>query len=114
MRRHPIGTGPFKFVEFEPNQSITVTRNPDYWKPGRPYLDGIEYTIVKDLSTRTLTFVAGKGDLLDGVTTPQIKDIKSEAPQVICETTAANVSRDLLVNRDKPPSTTPISGGRCH
>jgi peptide/nickel transport system substrate-binding protein len=107
MRRHPIGTGPFKFVEFRPNQSITVNRNPDYWKPGRPYLDGIEYTIIKDLSTRTLAFVAGKGDLLYGVTTPQIKDIKSQAPQVICETTAANVSRNLLVNRDKPPFDNP-------
>ena len=107
MRRHPIGTGPFKFVEFKPNQSITVTRNPDYWKPGRPYLDGIEYTIIKDLSTRTLAFVAGKGDLLYGVTTPQIKDIKSQAPQVICETTAANVSRNLLVNRDTPPFDNP-------
>ena len=107
MRRRPIGTGPFKFVEFKPNQSITVTRNPDYWKPGRPYLDGIEYTIIKDLSTRTLSFVAGKGDLLYGVTTPQIKDIKSQAPQVICETTAANVSRNLLVNRDKPPFDNP-------
>jgi ABC-type transport system substrate-binding protein len=41
MRKHPIGTGPFKFVDFKPNQSITVVRNPDYWKPGRPYLDGI-------------------------------------------------------------------------
>src|SRR6266849_724602 len=42
MRSHPIGTGPFKFVEFKPNERIAVTRNPDYWKPGRPYLDGIE------------------------------------------------------------------------
>jgi peptide/nickel transport system substrate-binding protein len=41
--------------------------------------------------------------LIYGVTTPQINDIKSPAPQVICETTAANVSRNLLVNRDKPP-----------
>src|SRR5271169_6720254 len=41
MRAHPIGTGPFKFVEFRPNEYIRVTRNPDYWKPGRPYLDGI-------------------------------------------------------------------------
>ena len=59
MRQHPIGTGPFKFVEFKPNQSIKVTRNPDYWKPGRPYLDGIEYTIIKDVSTRLLAFIAG-------------------------------------------------------
>jgi peptide/nickel transport system substrate-binding protein len=45
MRSHPIGTGAFKFVEFEPNERITVTRNPDYWKKDRPYLDGIEYPI---------------------------------------------------------------------
>jgi peptide/nickel transport system substrate-binding protein len=41
MRLHPIGTGPFKFVEFKPNESITLTRNLDYWKPGLPYLDGM-------------------------------------------------------------------------
>jgi peptide/nickel transport system substrate-binding protein len=51
MRSHPIGTGPFKFVEFKPNEYIKVTRNPDYWKEGRPYLDGIEYTIIRNLST---------------------------------------------------------------
>jgi peptide/nickel transport system substrate-binding protein len=35
MRQHPIGTGPFKFVEFKPNEGIKLARNPDYWKPGR-------------------------------------------------------------------------------
>ena len=69
MRTHPIGTGPFKFVEFKPNEVIRVARNPDYWKKGLPYLDGIEWTIIKDLSTRTLAFIAGNGDLLFGVTT---------------------------------------------
>ena len=34
MRSHPIGTGPFKFVEFKPNEYIKVTKNPDYWKKG--------------------------------------------------------------------------------
>src|SRR5690348_14324257 len=38
MRQHPVGTGPFKFVEFKQNESIKVTKNPDYWKPGFPYL----------------------------------------------------------------------------
>ena len=45
-----------------------MTRNPDYWKQGRPYLDGIEYTIITNLSTRILAFVAGKFDYLTGVT----------------------------------------------
>ena len=48
MRVHPIGTGPFKFVEFKSNQSIKVGRNPSYWKPGRPYLDGVDYTIIRN------------------------------------------------------------------
>ncbi len=63
MRSHPIGTGPFKFGEYKPNERITVTRNPDYWKKGRPYLDGIEYTIIRNLSTAVLGFVAGKFDM---------------------------------------------------
>jgi peptide/nickel transport system substrate-binding protein len=103
MRTHPIGTGPFKFVEFKPNQSITVTHNPDYWKKGRPYLDGIEYTIIKDVSTRLLAFIAGKADVYFGVTIPQLTDVKNQAPQAICEVFAANVNRNLIVNRDKPP-----------
>src|SRR6202040_3943412 len=103
MRQHPIGTGPFKFVEFKPNQSITLVRNPDYWKPGRPYLDGIEYRIIKDVSTRLLSFIAGKEDVFFGVTMPQLKDVKTQLPRAICDMFIPNVSRTLLVNRSQPP-----------
>src|SRR3954471_10884350 len=48
MRQSPVGTGPFKFVGYKPNEYIKVTRNPDYWKPDRPYLDGIEYTAIRN------------------------------------------------------------------
>jgi len=107
MRLHPIGTGPFKFIEFKPNQSITVTRNPDYWKPGRPYLDGIEYRIIQDVSTRLLSFMAGDEDVYFGVTMPQLKDVKNKVPQAICDMTVANVARNLIVNRDVPPFDNP-------
>ena len=63
MRQHPIGTGPFKFVEFKPNEHIKLAKNPDYWKPGRPYLDGIEWTIIPNRSTQTLAFIAGNFDI---------------------------------------------------
>jgi peptide/nickel transport system substrate-binding protein len=107
MRLHPIGTGPFKFVEFKPNQSITVARNPDYWKPGRPYLDGIEHKIIKDVSTRLLSFIAGNEDVYFGVTMPQSKDVKNQVPQAICDMTIPNVARNLIVNRDAPPFNNP-------
>src|SRR5579871_4861195 len=54
MRTHPIGTGPFKFVEFKANESIKLTKNTDYWRKDRPYLDGIEFTIIPNRSTAIL------------------------------------------------------------
>jgi peptide/nickel transport system substrate-binding protein len=106
MRQHPIGTGPFKFVEFKPNEYIKVTRNADYWKTDRPYLDGIEYTIIKSLSTATLAFVSGKVDMTFpySLTVPLFKDVRSQMPQAICELAPdGGINRNLIVNRDKPP-----------
>ena len=106
MRQHPIGTGPFKFVEFKPNERITLTRNRDYWKPGRPFLDGIEFTIIRDRSTANLAFVAGKLDWI-ATTLPLSKDIKSQEPGAICEVTPGGISRNLIINRDAPPFDNP-------
>jgi peptide/nickel transport system substrate-binding protein len=105
MRQHPVGTGPFKFVEYKPNQNIRVVRNPDYWKPGRPYLDAIEYTIIPNRSTAILGFIAGKFDMVFPyeVTVALAKDIKSQAPRAICETTPIAGRINLLINHTAPP-----------
>ena len=89
MRTHPIGTGPFKFAEFKPNEFIRVVKNPGYWKPGRPYLDGIEWTIIPNRSTQTLAFIAGKFDMSFPyeVTLQSMRDIQNQAPNAICEMT---------------------------
>jgi peptide/nickel transport system substrate-binding protein len=109
MRQHPVGTGPFKFGEFKPNEYIKVKRNPDYWKKGRPYLDGIEYTIIRNLSTAVLAFVAGKFDMtfLYSLTVPLLNAAKSQMPQAICELTPGSIKRNLIINRDKPPFDNP-------
>jgi peptide/nickel transport system substrate-binding protein len=103
MRQHPIGTGPFKFVEFKPNEYIKVARNPDYWRPDRPYLDGIEFTVVRDPATTVLAFISGKFDLAGGLSPSMMRDITSQMPDAICERIPGNVNRHLIVNRDKPP-----------
>jgi len=105
MRQRPIGTGPFKFVEFKPNESVKLTRNRDYWKPGLPYLDGIEFPIIKNMSTAVLAFVSGKFDMIwpYSLTAPLLKDVQSQMPQAICEMAPYGISAHLLVNRDKPP-----------
>ena len=109
MRTKPIGTGPFKFVEFRPNEVIKTARNPDYWKPGRPYLDGIEWQIMPDSATRNLAFIAGKHDISSpyGTTVPLLNDVKSQAPQAECVLTSTNVSRNLILNPEKPPFDNP-------
>src|SRR5216684_4051459 len=109
MRLHPIGTGPFKFVEFKPNEYIKATRNPDYWKPGRPYLDGIEWTIVPNRATQSLAFIAGQFDVTFPyeVTVQMVHDITNQAPNAICEIDPTPVAFNLLVNRDNPPFNDP-------
>ncbi len=68
-------------------KSIRLERNPDYWKPGLPYLDGIEWTIIPNRSTALLAFVAGKLDMTFPyeVTVPLLKDIQAQAPDAVCE-----------------------------
>ena len=61
--RKPVGAGPWKFVSWADNQSIVLTRNEHYWKPGRPYLDGIEFSIIPELATGLRSVVAGENDM---------------------------------------------------
>jgi peptide/nickel transport system substrate-binding protein len=105
MRTHPIGTGPFKFVEFKANESIKLTRNPDYWKKGLPHLDGIEFTIISNRSTAILAFIAGKFDMTFPyeVTIPLMKDVKEQAPSAVCVVAPTNVSTNIIVNSSNPP-----------
>jgi peptide/nickel transport system substrate-binding protein len=105
MRTKPIGTGPFKFVEFKANEGIKLTRNTDYWVPGKPYLDGIEYSIITNRSTALLAFVAGRLDMTFPyeMSAPLVRDIKAQAPNSVCTYGPTNVSINLIVNREKPP-----------
>ena len=104
MRRAPIGTGPFKFVEYKSNQGIKVSRNPNYWKPGRPYLDGIEYTIIPNRSTAILAFVAGNFDMIFPyeLTVPLVTDVKSQVPTALCDISPMNVAANILMNPVPP------------
>ncbi len=104
MRLAPVGTGPFKFVEFKVNQSMKVVRNPQYWKPGRPYLDGMEFTIIPNRSTAILAFVAGKFDMTFPfeVSIPLLKDVRTQMPQAVCEVTPTNTAPNVLMNPVPP------------
>ncbi len=61
--RKPVGAGPWKFVRWNDNEIIVVTRHEDYWRKGRPYLDGIEFNIITENATALRSVVAGQNDM---------------------------------------------------
>jgi peptide/nickel transport system substrate-binding protein len=74
-RSHPIGTGPFKFVEYVRDSKLTYARNPDYWEAGKPYLDGVVYNVVSDETVRKLMFQRGDLSILGaaGITAQELQ-----------------------------------------
>lgn len=62
-----VGTGPFKWVEWVPGASLVLEKNADYWMPGRPYLDGIEISVISD-ATAHANAIRGRVDFAMGIT----------------------------------------------
>lgn len=59
------GTGPFQLVEFENNVFARYEKNENYWQEGKPYLDGIEITIITEATTMATAFRAGEYDMIN-------------------------------------------------
>lgn len=105
MRTKPIGTGPFRFVEFKRGDSIRLVRNPDYFKKDRPYLDEITFRMIDNRATRMLAFSTGDYDITfpSDVSIPLMNDMKARAPKAICQTIQTGTQINLMVNRVNPP-----------
>jgi len=59
----PIGTGPFKMIEWRRGEFVRLDRNNDYWRKGQPYLDRVVVRFVPDPSTRTVLLEKGEAHL---------------------------------------------------
>lgn len=66
----PIGTGPFKFVEWRRGSHIVLERNPDYWDQPKPYVDRVVFRIITDASARAVAFETGEVDIGPDSTVP--------------------------------------------
>jgi peptide/nickel transport system substrate-binding protein len=76
-RWHPVGTGPFKFVEYERDARLVYERNDDYWQEGLPYLDGVEFVVIADETVRKIAFEMGDIHTLraSGITALELRDL---------------------------------------
>ncbi|WP_028926690.1 ABC transporter substrate-binding protein [Pseudonocardia acaciae] len=64
--QHPVGAGPFTLVSWVRDAKLVLRRNPDYWQPGRPYLDGLEFRPLPDTLSRYAAIRNGDVDLIFG------------------------------------------------
>lgn len=64
LDRTAVGSGPWKFVSWQDSERLTVTRYEKYWRPNRPYLDGIVFSIIPEVNTGLRSVVAGQNDLI--------------------------------------------------
>ncbi|HKA32257.1 MAG TPA: ABC transporter substrate-binding protein [Candidatus Binatia bacterium] len=104
LRSKCVGTGPFKLKEYRQGELIEMVRNPDYFIKGRPYLDGIRYTIIKDRSTRYAALQAGRVDIpfIWEVAKTPAETAKKALPKLVMSESSTNVNDHILVNLTKP------------
>ncbi|KJK01367.1 ABC transporter substrate-binding protein [Burkholderiaceae bacterium 26] len=101
-----IGTGPYKLKEFKPGVRTVVVRNEGYWKPGKPYLDEIEFVGIGDESARVNALLSGGMDLVASVNPRAVARVKSTPGYAIFATQSGQYS-DLIMRKDTGPGANP-------
>jgi len=92
IARHPVGTGPFKFAEWDQSDHLKIVKNEDYWKKGYPKVDSITFKPVPENGSRVAMLQTGEADFAYPIPTEQVKAIDGK--------NGINVERDssIIVN----------------
>lgn len=101
-----IGTGPYKLKEFKPGVRSLMVRNDAYWKPGKPYLDEIEFVGIGDESARVNALLSGGMDLVASVNPRAVARVKGTPGYAIFTTQSGQYS-DLILRKDMGPGANP-------
>lgn len=109
LRSKAVGTGPFRLKELVPDQRVVLERNPAFFMKGRPYLDGVEYFIIRARPTRYAALQAHQVDAYMPLeSTPQFRDgTKTLQPSMVVHAVAENISDNIIFNTKKPPFDNP-------
>jgi peptide/nickel transport system substrate-binding protein len=89
--QHPVGTGPYKFVEWVRDDHVTMVANPTFFRKGLPKMQRLIMRVIKDNAARFLALKAGEVDAMEN---PNIDDV-----------TAARADSNLKVGSRPPFST---------
>lgn len=96
----PIGTGPFSFVSYKPQEGMVIAKNPDYWQEGLPYLDEVNFKIVNSPDTALLELKGGSIQIYPYLTDSQANELK-DSFQIL--SAPSDVVQALFLNNASEP-----------
>ena len=99
--RHPSGTGPFRFAEWESNAKVVVVRNEDYWG-GAPALEAVVFRPITDANTRVAEMLAGGIDLMVEVPPDSVATFTDDASYQVHEQAGPHVWFLILNAKEGP------------
>jgi peptide/nickel transport system substrate-binding protein len=99
---NPVGTGPFKFVSWRRDDRLVVERNDDYWWPGMPYLNRIDFRPIPDEDSRLASLKARSIDAMQSLYPSTIAQIRA-IPYLHRYEFSGNNGRGAHINTARPP-----------
>lgn len=102
LESNPVGTGPYRFESWKPGDRLSARRFEDYWREGRPYLDGISIRYMEDGQTAINALVSDQADFLTAVDPTDLPRIENS--QGIEVTKTGSLAFDTIYfNMSEPP-----------
>ncbi len=102
-----VGTGPFKLESWDPQSGATLVRNPDYWQPGKPYLDKIKLVYGVDAQASLAAFRAQQNDVVKLSDKPQFDALHALVPDAPYMAFPQQMADFLTMRQDRPPFNDP-------
>src|SRR5262245_21410893 len=102
-----VGTGPFILDQYEPNVRTVFRRNPDYFRSGLPWVDGVEWLVMEDESVQLASYTSGQIDAAGWhfwvVRQPDLATLRKRRPGLVYQDYVNNVTTGIYMRTDKPP-----------
>ncbi len=98
--RHPIGTGPFRFVSYAPGNNVVLERNPDYFRKGLPGVDRLVFRIFPNPSMSIAALENGEVDYVGGVPGADADRLRKNAEIAVVSGTGGSggsICEDVLI-----------------
>ena len=102
LATQPIGTGPFRFVSYTPGDRMVLAKNPTYFEPGLPKLDGVELRIIPEMSAKLAALESGELDVVWDLPLDQVKTLATRADLRVESVPSGSWDAAIMNNQTAP------------